>query len=146
MTALVILTSGLYTPEGALRVIRLGEVPDSMTGAPLTAAAFATVLGRGGELLVAVCLVMFAFTSLLGAGFYGQRGVEGLSGGRRSLLAYRALFLVSMFAGSVGEVTSVWQLTDLCNGLLALPNLIALLALSPRALELFRDYEKRHRR
>jgi len=146
VTALVILTSGLYTPEGALRVIRLGEVPDSMTGAPLTAAAFATVLGRGGELLVAVCLVMFAFTSLLGAGFYGQRGVEGLSGGRRSLLAYRALFLVSMFAGSVGEVTSVWQLTDLCNGLLALPNLIALLALSHRALELFRDYEKRHRR
>lgn len=146
VTALVILTSGLYTPRGALMVIEQGEVPDDITGAPLTAASFATVLGRGGYLLVAVCLVMFAFTSLLGAGFYGQRGVEGLSGGKKTLWGYRMIFLMSIFAGSVGKLTWVWQLTDLCNGLLALPNLIALLALSSQALEMFRAYEERHKR
>ena len=117
-----------------------------MTGAPLTASSFATVLGRGGELLVAFCLVMFAFTSLLGAGFYGQRGVESLSGGPRSLRCYRVAFLVCIFAGSIGDMSQVWQLTDLCNGLLALPNLIALLALSPQALKTFWAYEKRSRR
>jgi len=146
VTALVILTSGLYTPRGALMVIEQGEVPDDITGAPLTAASFATVLGRGGYLLVAVCLVMFAFTSLLGAGFYGQRGVEGLSGGKKPLWGSRMIFLMSIFAGSVGKLTWVWQLTDLCNGLLALPNLIALLALSSQALEMFRAYEERHKR
>lgn len=143
VTALVILTSGVYTTEGALSAIQAGTVPDAMTGAPLTAASFAVVLGRGGELLVALCLVMFAFTSLLGAGFYGQRGVESLGGGRRALRIYRLLFLAAIAAGSVGQVTEVWRLTDLFNGLLALPNLIALLLLSPEALRLLKDLRKK---
>ena len=143
VTALVILTSGVYTAEGALSAIRAGSVTDFMTGAPLTAASFAAVLGGAGELLVALCLVMFAFTSLLGAGFYGQRGVESLGGGERWVRTYRVLFLAAVVAGSVGEVTAVWRLTDLFNGLLALPNLIALLLLSPEALRLLKEYRKK---
>lgn len=148
VTALVILTSGIYTMDGALNAIRLGSVPDSMVGAPLTAASFAAVLGDAGTVIVAVCLVMFAFTSLLGSGFYGQRGVESLNGGRGAVMVYRMVFLAAIVFGSLGELSSVWQLTDLCNGVLALPNLIALLLLSPEALSLIRkwssDSRKRH--
>lgn len=140
VTALVILTSGIYTVDGALRAIQIGEVPDSAVGAPLTAASFASVLGGAGTVLVAACLVLFAFTSLLGSGFYGQRGVESLNGGRSAVMLYRFIFLAAIVAGSLGELSVVWQLTDLCNGLLALPNLIALLLLSPEAVALMRDW------
>ena len=132
VTSLVILTGGIYTESGAQAAIRAGSVSDALVGAPLTAASFAAVLGQWGPVLVSVCLLLFAFTSLLGAGFYGQRGVESLGGGRAALWCYRCMFLAAITVGSVGELTDVWQLTDLCNGLIALPNLVALLLLAPK--------------
>lgn len=145
ISALVILTSGVYTVEGALNTIATGMVSDKAVGAPLTVASFAVVLGKHGFTLVSACLVMFAFTSLLGAGFYGQRGLESLLGGKAALRIYQAVFLLSIVVGSVGEVTSVWALTDLCNGLLALPNLIALLLLSPEVLRLLDEWIKKQK-
>lgn len=93
-------------------------------------------------MIVAVCLVMFAFTSLLGSGFYGQRGVESLNGGRCAGLLYGLIYLIAILLGSMGELSAVWQFTDLCNGLLALPNLIALLLLSPEGLKLIRGWNE----
>ena len=121
VTALVILVSGVWDPSGAL------------TGAPLTAAAFGSVLGRGGEGVVALSLLLFAFSSLLGWSWYGQHCLEFLSGGRL-LPIYRTLFLLCVLAGAVWEGGAVWQLVDLCNALMALPNLAALLVLAPQAL------------
>ena len=142
VTALVILTGGVYTESGAQAAIRAGAVSGELVGAPLTSASFAAVLGEWGPALVSVCLLLFAFTSLLGAGFYGQRGIESLGGGRRALWCYRCVFLAAIVMGSVGELTAVWQLTDLCNGLTALPNLIALLLLSPEFFRIWRRYGK----
>jgi len=146
VTAMVILTSGVYTVDEALSAIVSNSVTEDMMGAPLTSAAFSTVLGSAGKWLVAVCLAMFAFTSLLGAGFYGERGMESLAGGKKGLNAYRIIFFAVIVTGSVGEVSAVWQLTDLSNGLLALPNLLALLLLSPEALRHLREYERRKRK
>ena len=111
-----------------------------MLGAPLSAAAFSTVLGPFGGAFVSVCLLLFAFTSLLGWSYYGERGLACLTGGRRGILLYRFLFLLMIVAGSVADLSAVWQLADIFNGLMALPNLAALLLLTPEVLRLLRPY------
>ena len=133
VTALCILTTGVYDPAAALEAIRAGTVTGAMTGAPLTAAAFATVFGRGGPAIVAVCLFLFAFTSLLGWGYYGERGLSCLTGEEGLKGPFRLLFLTAIVLGSVGGVGQVWALSDICNGLMALPNLLALAVLAPEA-------------
>ena len=140
ITALVILTSGVYQEDAALLAIQSGTVTSAMVGAPLSAAAFSTVFGRFGVVFVAVCLLLFAFTSLLGSSYYGQRGLQYLTGTDRWRWPYRAAFLLAVVAGSVGDVAVVWQLADIFNGLMALPNLCALLLLSPEALGLLNGW------
>ena len=140
VTALTILTSGVYDPVQALALVESGAVPDGMLGAPLTAAGFATLFGKVGEWIVSVSLVMFAFTSLLGSGYYGRRGVEALTGGRWAQGLYLLAFPACIILGAVGDLTAVWQLVDAFNGFLALVNLPALLLLSPEALHLLRTW------
>ncbi len=131
VTALCILTSGVYDPHTALRALADGTVTGDMTGSPMAAAAFATVFGQWGSAVVAVCLLLFAFTSLLGWEYYGERGLTHLTGGGRLRGGFRLLFLLTAVAGSVGGVGQVWALSDICNGLMALPNLLALAVLAP---------------
>lgn len=140
ISALAILTSGLYTVQGALHTLETGKLSDRAVGAPLTAASFAAVLGKHGFTLVSVCSVMFAFTSLLGMEFYGQRGVETLTAGKTAMRVYQIVYLLSIIGGSIGAVTNVWGIADLCNGLLALPNLVALVLLSPEVMRIFKVY------
>ncbi len=134
VTALCILTSGVYDPKLALTAIREGAVTGAMTGAPLSAAAFATVFGERGSLIVAVCLLLFAFTSLLGWSYYGERGLAYLTGSGRLRSFFRVAFLATVALGSVGSVTGVWALSDVCNGLMAVPNLLAVMVLAPEAI------------
>ncbi len=140
VTALAILTSGVYDQQTALLAIAEGRVEESMLGAPLSAAAFSTALGPWGGRLVAVCLLLFAFTSLLGWSYYGERALSYLSGSGRWTRLYRMVFLAMAVAGSVADVSAVWQLGDLFNGLMALPNLCALFLLFPQALEELREW------
>ena len=124
VTALAILVSGVWDPASPL------------TGAPLTAAAFGSALGPAGEGAVALSLLLFAFSSILGWSYYGQQCLDFLTGGRGVRL-YRAAFLGCALAGAVwDDPAPVWQLVDLCNALMALPNLAALLLLAPRALSM----------
>ncbi|MGM9607904.1 MAG: alanine/glycine:cation symporter family protein [Oscillospiraceae bacterium] len=141
MTALVILTSGVYDPAAALNAISSGTVENSMLGAPLSAAAFSTVFGRFGGIFVAVCLILFAFTSLLGASYYGEQCLAYLTGSRRYVPLYRLFFLGMIVLGSVGDLSATWLLVDLSNGLMAIPNLIALLLLSKEAVALINHYQ-----
>ena len=144
MTALVILTTGVYHPAEALAAIQSGTVSDAMLGAPLSAAAFSTVYGPLGGAFVAVCLLLFAFTSLLGWSYYGERGLQYLTGSHRLRPVYRAVFLAMIVVGAAGNMSAVWQMADIFNGLMALPNLTAILLLSPEALALWRAWaEKR---
>ena len=113
----------------------------AMTGAPLSAAAFATVFGRWGSLIVAVCLLLFAFTSLLGWSYYGERGLSHLTGTDRLRGFFRVIFLLTVALGSVGGVTKVWALSDICNGLMAVPNLLAVAVLAPEAIRELRRKE-----
>ncbi|MCI8870007.1 MAG: alanine:cation symporter family protein [Lawsonibacter sp.] len=129
VTALVILVSGVCGPaplQGGAGVVQ--------PGAPMTAAAFSSVLGRPGAAVVALSLLLFAFTSILGWSYYGQQCLDFLAGDGRGRGAYRILFLACIAAGSVWN-GSVWTLVDLCSALLALPNLAALTVLFPQAWE-----------
>lgn len=140
VTALVILTSGVYDAAQMLPLVEAGTVPDGMLGAPLTASGFATVFGEAGEWIVAVSLILFAFTSLVGAGYYGRRGLETLTDSKLALGLYRLVFPACIIFGAVGDITAVWQLVDVFNGLLLAVNLPALLLLSPEAVHLLHTW------
>lgn len=146
VTALVILTSGVYDETEALLAIQSGGVDSSMLGSALSAAAFSTVMGAWGGPFVAVCLLMFAFSSLLGWSYYGERGLAYLTGSDRWVGCYRMVFLLFVVAGSVGDVGRVWQVADICNGMMALPNLAALLLLSPEALRMIFQWSLRQKK
>ena len=128
ITALAILVSGIY--------------PDStLDGLSLTNAAFETTFPSHGAQIVSFTLLLFAFSSLLGWSYYGQQALRFLSGHDRFLCIYRGLFLLCIVFGSLWDNHLLWALVDLCNALLAIPNLIALFLLTPQALELLWHWE-----
>ena len=131
VTALAILVSGVWEPTS----------PHALTGAPLTAAAFGSVLGKFGRGAVAVSLLLFAFSSILGWSYYGEQCLLFMSQGKKRkkvlpalICLYRAVFLGCTVLGAVWNPSIIWQIVDLCNALMALPNLAALLYLAPQSL------------
>lgn len=115
-TGLVIVTTGAW---------ETGE-----TGAPLTSLAFDRGLpGEWGGYIVTLGVALFAFSTLLGWAYYGERCMDRLFG-RRAVSPYRLVFVAVIFVGAVAELEVVWLFSDIMNGLMALPNLIGLLLLS----------------
>jgi len=125
MTALVIILTGVWTS---------GE-----NGAALSTLAFDTALPGVGSYVVTLGLVVFAFTTVLGWSYYGERCAEFLFG-IRVILPYRMLWLVAIMIGALGKLEIIWLLADVMNGLMAIPNLIALVALSPVVFQLTRSH------
>ncbi|HEM5069685.1 TPA: sodium:alanine symporter family protein [Streptococcus suis] len=126
LTGLTILVTGQWTVEG-------------LEGAPLTQAAFATVFGNTGSIALTISLVLFAFTTILGWSYYGERCIEFLFG-TKSILPYRLVFVAMVALGGFLKIDLIWTIADIVNGLMALPNLIALLALSPVIINETRQY------
>lgn len=119
-----------------------------VNGTALTALAFETVLGPVGGLLVNLGIVLFAFSTILGWEFYGERAFAYLFGGR-AIPLYRILFALAAFFGAAQSLEVVWDLSDIFNALMAVPNLISLLLLSgtaARELESFQPVIRRERR
>lgn len=134
VTALVLLVSGAYDPAvygAAAGTDALALLP---TGAQLTAQAFGTVFGAAGGGFVAVSLALFAFSTLLGWSYYGARAAAYLLGDRAAG-AYRVCFVCAAAMGCVMRIDLVWALSDAMNGLMALPNLVGVLALRREVLE-----------
>lgn len=94
--------------------------------------------------LLMVCLVFFAFTTILGWNYYGERCLEYLSGGKiGAVKVYRVLYILAVFIGPYMTVSSVWTIADIFNGLMAIPNITALFALSPVIVRETRQYFKK---
>lgn len=146
VTALALLTSGVYVAENALTAITAQTVTAEMTGAPLAGAAFATVFGQWGYTIISVSLFLFAFTSLLGWSCYGERGLSYLTKNPRLRTLYRLIFLLAVVVGSVGEIAQVWALSDICNGLMAVPNLLSVLVLTSEVMRELREEEILHKK
>ena len=119
LTAMVILTSGMLNP-GA---------PDGLQGTELAQAAFKASLGSAGMAFVAICMLFFAFSTIIGWYFFGEQNVKALFG-HKAVKVYAAIVVICIVIGSALHVDLVWNLSDLFNGLMVFPNLIALLALS----------------
>ena len=112
-------------------------------GATLTKMAFDKIPYVGKPLL-SFGLLTFAFSTILGWSYYGERAVEYLKG-KRWMLVYRVLFIISIFAGSVANLNVVWNLSDCTNALMAIPNLISLLLLNGVIVHETRKYLWRNR-
>ena len=112
-----------------LTLIVTGVWQGDLNGAAMTEQAFSMGLPTFGSLLLLVGLVLFAFTTILGWNYYGERCVEYLVG-VKAILPYRIIFIILVACGPFLKLEAIWILADIVNGLMAIPNLIALLALS----------------
>ena len=127
---LVIITSGTWT--------------SGTEGAALTSMAFADALPGIGNYIVAIALAIFAFTTILGWSFYGERSVEFLFG-VKAIIPYRVLWVLAIPLGATSDLGFIWLLADTLNALMALPNLIALALLSPVVFKLTKEHFNRQR-
>ncbi|MFQ5528528.1 MAG: alanine/glycine:cation symporter family protein [Thermoanaerobaculia bacterium] len=113
-----------------IAILVTGAWSSGLNGAPLTQMAFKTGLGgEWGGWVVTVSLAMFAFSTILGWSYYGEKSIEFLLGAR-AIFPYRIVFVLAVYVGAVQKLEVVWNLSDVMNGLMALPNLIGLLLLS----------------
>lgn len=115
MTALVILTASSWT--------------QGVGAAQLTSASFGETLGSSGEIIVALATALFAYSTLIGWNYYGEKAIEYLFG-PRSIRIYRIIFIAMVVVGAMMNLEFVWNFSDLMNGMMAIPNLIGLLLLS----------------
>jgi AGCS family alanine or glycine:cation symporter len=113
-------------------------------GAQLTLSAFSTTYGTGvSNLFLTVSIAFFAFSTLIGWAYYGEQCVEYLFHNKISVSVYKAIYLAAILIGSVMELTTVWKISDTFNGMMAIPNLIALIFLSKIVLHVTKSSDNR---
>jgi AGCS family alanine or glycine:cation symporter len=122
----------------ALAIITTGAWETGESGAVLTTLAFNTAI-PGGGIIVTIGLVLFAYSTILGWAYYGERCLEYLAG-TKPILAYRLIWVVFIVIGAVGGLEFIWSLADTLNGLMAIPNLIGVLFLSGTVFKLTKEF------
>lgn len=120
-----------------------------LQGIALTSAAFSKVLGGDGQsvqFLLMLCLIFFAFTTILGWDYYSERCLEYLSKGNMTLVkVFRWIYIIAVFIGPYFTISQVWTIADITNGLMAIPNCISLLALSGVAAKTTNEYFSKYK-
>lgn len=144
MTGTFIDTIIICTLTG-LAILVTEQWSGSLEGAPMTQAAFSSVFGTFGEIALTLSLVLFAFTTVLGWSYYGERCFEFIFKSTKFLSFYRLVFVIMVALGGYLTLDVVWKIADIVNGLMALPNLIALLVLSPIIIKETKSYFERHK-
>ena len=132
LTALVILTSGVYT-QGA-----------DVSGAMLSQSAFTNSFGQFGTVVFSIMLPLFAFTTILSWAYYGEKSFEFIFGNKYSII-FKIIYVALVVVGSLASVSLVWDMADLFNGLMAIPNLIALFFLAGTITRVTRNYFARQK-
>ncbi|WP_432407974.1 alanine/glycine:cation symporter family protein [Wukongibacter sp. M2B1] len=128
-TAFVVLLSGAYQNEG-------------LTGIQLTQAALSSQVGPWANTFIAVCIFMFAFSSILGNYYYGESNIEFLNGKKMWLTIFRIAVIGMVFWGSCSSIAIVWDMADLFMGMMALINLLVIAKLSKIVSKVLKDYIK----
>ena len=135
LTGLVIASSGVL---GTLDP----ETGKTISGAPLTILAFSTVYGEGAKYIVSIALALFAYSTILGWEYYGEKSLEYLVSARPVIIGYRVLFSLITFVGATQTLDVVWNFSDTMNGLMAIPNLLCLVILNKDIANECFDYQK----
>ncbi len=142
MTGTFIDTIIICTLTG-LAIISTNGWSSNLNGASLTQSAFSSVFGNLGIYVLTFSLVLFAFTTILGWCYYGERCFEFLFG-TKAIAIYRVVFILMVALGGFLKLELIWVIADIVNGLMAIPNLIALLALSPVIIQETKSYFDRY--
>jgi len=124
MTGLVLVVTGVWDGE--------------LHGAAMTSAAFSSQLPYG-DIILTLCIILFGFTTMLGWSYYGERCAEFLVG-PKVIVPFRVLWVVGIFLGTQMSLELVWKMSDVLNGMMAIPNLIALVFLAPVVFRLSKEY------
>ncbi len=137
MTALVVLTSGIYD-------MTTGTLAEGVTDATLVATAFNSVFtfGNIGQKFIAIVMFLFAFTTVLGWSHYGTKAVEYLFG-RRGVMVYKVIFVIMILSGGLMTSSLAWDISDTFNGLMMIPNLIGVISLCPLVIKITSNYVSR---
>ena len=135
LTALAVLSSGVMNLE-------TGEMISTSEKTALVAEAFKGTLGEAGGWFIAVAITLFAFSTVLGWSVYGSKAFEYLFG-TRAMIVYKIVFVVFVVFGATMELSLAWDLSDTFNGLMAMPNLIGVLALSGTVMKITQNYVDR---
>ncbi len=135
LTAFAVLSSGLVD-------LNTGAVISDKVSTALVAEAFSTVFGTFGSAFIAVAILFFAFSTVLGWSQYGSKGFEYLFG-TKAVKIYQVLFVVFILVGATMDLALAWDLSDTFNGMMAIPNLIGVLALSGTVMKITKNYVDR---
>ena len=135
LTAFAVLSCGIVDLD-------TGAVLSDQVSTALVAEAFSTVYGRAGAAFIAIAILFFAFSTVLGWSQYGSRGFEYLFG-TKSTGIFKVIFVAFILIGATMDLTLAWDLSDTFNGLMAIPNLIGVLALSGTVMKITRNYVDR---
>ena len=135
LTAFTVLSSGLVDLE-------TGMVLSEASGSALVGEAFATMFGSFGPMFIALAILLFAFSTVLGWSHYGSKAWEYLFG-TKSTIIYKVVFIAIIFVGATMNLSLAWDLSDTFNGLMAMPNLIGVLCLSPLVVKITKNYVDR---
>lgn len=135
MTAIVVLSSGQIDLE-------TGLAAEGANNSTLVAQAFGSVFGKGGEIFVALAVLLFAFTTVLGWSHYGSKSFEYLFG-VKAAKGYKVFFVLLIVVSSIMQNSLAWDISDTFNGMMMLPNLVGVLALSPLVVKITKNYVDR---
>ena len=129
----------------ALVILSTGALSSGKTASALAQVAFDSAFGSFGKIFIAICMLFFAFTTIIGWYYFGEVNVKSLFGAK-AVKVYAALVVLFVLLGSTLKVELVWDMSDMFNGLMVIPNLIAILASIPMVMKLSKEYEKLHRK
>ena len=135
ITAFAVLSSGLVD-------LNTGKVLSDQVSTALVAEAFSTIFGKFGSAFIAIAILFFAFSTVLGWSQYGSKGFEYLFGTKSTKL-YQIIFVIFILIGATMDLTLAWDLSDTLNGLMAIPNLIGVIALSGTVVKITKNYVDR---
>ena len=123
----------------ALVIITTGSRTTGLTGAQLSQYAFSTLYGKFGEIFIAICMLFFAFSTIIGWYFFGEANIRYLFGAK-AVKIYSIIVCICVALGSLQEVELVWNMADCFNSMMVIPNAIALVALSGLVKKTHDDY------
>lgn len=144
-TALIVLLSGVYTPEGTAAVAAVDPQAAKDAASTLTSVSIGSVLGGWAEYLMSVVIFVFAYSSILGNYTYAQVNMDFLRGTGHKHYGLRTMIVVATVIGSVASLTFVWNLSDVVMGLMAIINIVAIVLLGKWAFGALADWESQRK-
>lgn len=137
LTAFVVLSSGYVNLETGMMV------EDAADASALVSQAFTNVFGSAGGVFIAIAILLFAFSTVLGWSYYGTKAWEFLFG-TKSTIVYKVVFVLFIVVGATMSLDLAWDISDTFNGLMSIPNLIGVLSLSPLVVKITKNYVDRN--